>query len=119
MEKKYYKKIEPSLRWIRRNTPKKSIFLVLPPRFFNDIPLVEEERAIYIGYFVYVKRLQLKWKKRYQAALNVFNTKGNVIPPEVDYVFYGPREKELFPFFRPQTRPVYRDGWVEIYKVAK
>jgi hypothetical protein len=108
-------KYEAGLNWIKENTMSDSIFLVLPPISSKQFPIVQQERAIYLGHPVYAEIFGLPWKERFRKAKNAYF--GKEIPIEVDYIFYGPQEKYYFPNFKSKYPLVYSDEWVKIYKV--
>jgi hypothetical protein len=52
---------------------------------------------------------------RYRAAFQTY--KHGTVPPGVDFVFYGPFERQRFPEFPGVGREVYRDPHVSVFDV--
>jgi hypothetical protein len=102
-----------SLNWIQKNTHRKAIFLILPPAIITDVPLVQQERTVYLGYKAFAEFLGIATKEREKNAYMAYK-KGH-IPKNVDYIYYGPRESHAFPEFSTSLPVVYKDDHVIIY----
>ncbi len=115
--KNYYPRYDTSqdaaIDWVVRNTSKTDAFLVLTADADN-LAFVMEYRPVYMGFIGHLAHLGLDWQSRYNATRNAWS--GGQIPLEVDFVYYGPLEKEYFPGFRTKLPEAYQDSSVTIYK---
>jgi hypothetical protein len=107
----------PATRWLKSNTPPTAVVLTLPLDE-NWQCRLSECRAVYLGFIPHVAHLGIDWRKRAQNIVNYYRNLPVYIG-EIDYVVYGPAEREAFPQFRMTTEPVYADGNVRIWKVAR
>lgn len=103
--------------WLQKNSPPKAVILAVPLDEGWQSRL-SEKRAVYLGFIPHVAHLGIDWRKRAQNITNYYRNVPVYIG-EIDYVVYGPAERELFPQFRPKAEPVYADGSVQIWKMAR
>jgi hypothetical protein len=107
------------LQWASSNTPATSVFLIAPPTEENqekELPLIQEIRALYYGIPYQVQTIGLdRTGERYHAALQTYTHR--IVPPGVDFVFYGPFERQRFPHFSGVGVEVYRDSYVSVFDV--
>ena len=103
--------------WLEKNTAADAVLLTAPLESDWNCRLMET-RAVYLGFPPHIAHLGIDWRQRAQKILNYYR-KPSVYMAETDYVVYGPNERNLFPDFSLDERPVYRDGLVAIWKVAR
>jgi hypothetical protein len=108
-----------AIEWAKAHTPSKSVFLVVPPdngKGEMELPMIQQVRTLYHGDPYVVAGVGLDPDgKRYRAALQTY-THG-IVPPGVDFVFYGPFERQRFPHFSGVGLEVYRDSYVSVFDV--
>ncbi|SYZ72669.1 membrane hypothetical protein [Candidatus Zixiibacteriota bacterium] len=109
-------RVRPALNWIAKNTPEGASFLALTADE-KDLALVMEERPVYIGYIGHLAHLGINWKERYDKTILAFQS--GQIPPEADYVFYGPVERKYFPGASFAGATIYQDRDVSIIKSSR
>lgn len=105
-------RIEPAIAWARENTAEDAAFLAVTADA-RDIALIMTYRNVYLGAIGHMGHLGLNWPERYKNTVDAFGA--GPVPPEVDYIFYGPVEKKYFPGARIDLPEVYRDRDVTIY----
>jgi len=109
-------RLDAALEWVRENTEKSDRFLAVNADF-NNLALVMQYRSIYLGHTGHVSHIGLKWKERYDNTIKAYRMNH---PPEiVDYIFFGPVEKEIFANVRPAYPVAYKDEFVTIYRAEK
>ncbi len=113
----YYPRVDNRLNgafdWIKGNTDYNTCFLAVTADA-NNMALVMEYRPVYLGAVGHLAHLGLNWKPRYNAIMRTFA--GGPPPEIVDYIFYGPVEKQLFPDASLNFPTAYRDNNVTIYR---
>jgi len=104
-------------RWIDENTPADAVLLAVPvqPGYVSRLM---EARAVYLGYPPHVAHLGIDWRLRGQNIVTYFRNPP-VYMAETDFVVYGPAERKLFPGFRLEKAPVYRDEHVMIWSMGR
>jgi hypothetical protein len=107
------------LVWAQTQTPSKSVFLIAPPpdgRGETELPMIQQVRALFYGDPYVVAGVGLDPDgERYNAALQTYTL--GIVPAQVDFVFYGPFERQRFPHFPGVGREVYRDSYVRVFDV--
>ena len=105
-------RLDEAILWIEENTESDACFLAVTADA-NNMALVMEYRPVYLGAVGHLAHLGLDWKPRYDGSLRTFA--GGPAPDIVDYIFYGPVEKGLFPGAPLNYPKVYEDRNVTIY----
>lgn len=103
--------------WLEQNTPG-DIVLLTAPLDSEWRSRLMEKRALYLGFLPHVGHLGIDWQPRSQIIANYF-TNPHVNIAVIDYVVYGPVERQYFPNFSLPYLPLYRDEFVSIWKVSK
>jgi len=113
----YYPRVDERLNgaetWIRNNTKYDTCFLAVTADESN-MALIMEYRPVYLGAVGHLAHLGLNWKPRYDEILRTFA--GGPPPEIVNYIFYGPVERKLFPNPSLNFPIVYEDRDVSIYR---
>ncbi len=115
--KNYYPRYDDrqnaAINWVTHNTSKNDVFLALTADA-DHLAYVMEDRPVYMGFIGHLAHLGLDWQSRYNATGRAWS--GGPIPPDVDYIYYGPLEREYFPGFKTGMQEVYKDSSVTIYR---
>ena len=115
--KNYYPRFDSrqdaAINWVVHNTTKGDVFLALTADA-DHLAFIMEYRSVYMGFIGHLAHLGLDWQSRYNSTRRTWS--GGPIPPEVNFVYYGPLEKEYFPGFKTGLPEVYKDSFVTIYK---
>lgn len=104
-------------RWIEENTPAEAVLLAVPIQP-GTISRLMETRALYLGFPPHVAHLGIDWRNRAGKILTYFRNP-SVYIGETDYVVFGPAEHKLFPEFRLDSSPLYRDEFVTIWGTGR
>jgi len=102
-----------ALAWIEENTPEDALILS-SPEMGMFIPAHTGRRVLYGHPFETVDA-----EEQEQALIDFFQAGGDdhfLSERGVDYVFYGPRERDLGDFSIPGLEPIFSSGDVELYR---
>ncbi len=113
---RYDNRLNSAEEWISKNTDKEEIFAALTVDE-REMALIMEYRPVYLGYVGHLAHLGINIRPRYNNITKLFRM--NVIPDEVDYIFYGPLERRYFPGFYPPLQRVYSDSFIVIYRAGQ
>jgi len=102
-----------AIDWIKNNTEKSDVFAALTADA-NQLALVMLDRPTYLGYVGHVSHLGIDWRERYNKLISLYGTGRKI--SGVDYIYYGPVERALFPMASLRFPIVYSDANVTIYK---
>ncbi len=102
-----------ALAWIRAATPGDASFAAISAEG-DELAYVMQYRPVYLGVIGHVAHLGLNWRARYEAVYGLFT--GGTPLSEVDYIYYGPTERSIFPVLSFSLPVVYQDEQVVIFK---
>lgn len=103
--------------WLATHTPPEAVILTAPTDP-ERLCRIMESRAVYLGFIPHIAHLGIDWRERAQKT-SIYFRNPPVYLAEIDYVVYGPLERNPFPDFELHDEPVFSDGNVRIWKAAR